>query len=84
MVLFYLIWRVVLYCSAWAATTQESRKVVDVHTPPPAVISIRGAEVDEESSTTKKAGLVGVGALVGALTVGSAMRKARGNKKNDA
>lgn len=33
MVLFYLIWRVVLYCSAWAATTQESRKVVDVHTP---------------------------------------------------
>lgn len=84
MVLFYLIWRVVLYCSAWAATTQESRKVVDVHTPPPAVIYIRGAEVDEESSTTKKAGLVGVGALVGALTVGSAMRKARGNKKNDA
>ncbi|MEJ4111975.1 YhjD/YihY/BrkB family envelope integrity protein [Corynebacterium kroppenstedtii] len=69
MVLFYLIWRVVLYCSAWAATTQESRKVVDVHTPPPAIISVRGEEADHEPTSTK-ASWVGAGAVVGAIAVG--------------
>ncbi|KAA8723410.1 YhjD/YihY/BrkB family envelope integrity protein [Corynebacterium spheniscorum] len=50
MVVMYLVWRVVLYCSAWAATTEESLQKTKLPAPPPAVIRVRAA--------APKAGLV--------------------------
>lgn len=69
MVLFYLIWRVLLYCSAWAATTEESEKVVDIAAPPPAVISVTTYEKPQRADVDrgKVAGYSGVlGAILGA------------------
>lgn len=63
MVVLYLVWRVVLYVSAWTATTPESLKQVKVPVPEPAVIRVRN-EVKDGPST----GLtLGTGAVIGAV-----------------
>ena len=68
MVVMYLIWRVVLYISAWTATTAESLKFAHPPVPEPAVIRVRN-EVREGAP----AGAVfGVGAALGAAAVGVA------------
>ncbi|MEJ5928330.1 YhjD/YihY/BrkB family envelope integrity protein [Corynebacterium sp. H128] len=61
MVLLYFIWRILLYCSAWAATTKESLAMTIVEVPEPAVIRVRN-EVREGSP---KSTWVGVGAVMG-------------------
>lgn len=67
MVLMYLIWRVLLYVSAWAATTEESRALTPVRAPEPAVIRVR-AEVKDDSLSARAA--LGVGAAIGAAGAG--------------
>nr|WP_255549436.1 YhjD/YihY/BrkB family envelope integrity protein [Corynebacterium sp. TAE3-ERU12] len=42
MVVFYFVWRVTLYASAWTATTWESMQLDEVDAPAPAIIHIRG------------------------------------------
>lgn len=64
MIMMYLIWRVVLYVSAWAATTPESLAQVRLPAPTPAVIRVR-EDVQPEAVSTKTA--LGVGAAVGAV-----------------
>lgn len=75
MVLLYFIWRILLYCSAWAATTDESLAIAAVDAPEPAVIRVRN-EVREGTPT---AAWAGVGAALGlagsALVVKSFNRK---------
>ncbi|MBP3088689.1 inner membrane protein YhjD [Corynebacterium sp. sy017] len=67
MVLFYFIWRIVLYCSAWAATTPEAFAVAHLDAPAPAVIRVR-EEVKNSSSRSSRFGLGLAGAaLVAAL-----------------
>ncbi|WJZ01817.1 inner membrane protein YhjD [Corynebacterium freiburgense] len=41
MVLLYFIWQILLYCSAWAATTEESLAQTKPAVPEPAVIRVR-------------------------------------------
>ena len=65
MVVLYLVWRVVLYVSAWTATTEESLAQEEPAVPEPAVINIR-AGVGEPDSTGRN---IGVGAAIGALSV---------------
>ncbi|APT93144.1 ribonuclease [Corynebacterium phocae] len=66
MVMMYLVWRVVLYVSAWTATTEESMDITEEsETPVPAVIRVRN-EIKKGPST---GATLGVGALVGAVTV---------------
>ena len=68
MIVMYLVWRVVLYISAWTATTAESLKYAHPPVPEPAVIRVRN-EVREGAP----AGAVfGVGAALGAAAVGVA------------
>lgn len=63
MVVMYLIWRVVLYVSAWAATTEESLLVTEESiVPAPAIIRVRN-EVKQGPST---GAALGVGAAIGA------------------
>lgn len=50
MVLLYFVWRIVLYCSAWAATTPESLSQLELTLPKPEVFEIR-QEVDYEPAT---------------------------------
>lgn len=69
MVTMYLIWRILLYCSAWAATTPESLAELRPEAPPAAIIRVR-QEVRTGSSEAGKAGLVGTGAAVGVLVGG--------------
>lgn len=67
MIVMYLVWRVVLYISAWTATTAESLKYAHPPVPEPAVIRVRN-EVREGAP----AGAVfGVGAALGAAAVGA-------------
>lgn len=61
MLIFYLIWRVVMYLSAWAATTEESLEIAPRPVPDPAVIHVR-TEVKEAPAS---GALVGLGAAVG-------------------
>lgn len=68
MLIFYLIWRVVLYLSAWAATTEESMAVTPMATPDPAVIHVRN-EVKEGAGS---GALVGLGAAIGVAGAGLA------------
>ncbi len=63
MVLMYLIWRVVLYVSAWAATTEESLAQTPLPAPEPAVIRVRN-EVRQETFSPK---VLGLGAALGAV-----------------
>lgn len=65
MVLMYFIWRILLYCSAWAATTEESLKLVKLPAPEPAVIRVR-QEINPETPATDKARFAGIGAALGA------------------
>jgi len=67
MVVMYLIWRVVLYISAWTATTAESLKFAHPPVPEPAVIRVRN-EVKEGAPA---GATFGVGAAVGAAAVGA-------------
>lgn len=71
MVVLYLVWRVVLYVSAWTATTEESLEQQPAEVPEPAVINVRAGAVrrtEDSASTTGKA--LGVGAALGAVGVG--------------
>lgn len=62
MVVLYLVWRIVMYVSAWAATTEESMRMAQMPAPEPAVIRVR-----EELNRGPGAGTaLGVGAAVGA------------------
>lgn len=74
MVLLYFIWRILLYCSAWAATTEESLAQAVVEVPEPAVIRVR----NEVKEGAPKAAWAGVGAalgLAGSAAVASMLRK---------
>ena len=64
MVLLYILWQILLYCSAWAATTEESLAIAHVDAPEPAVIRIRQevALVPEPATSAK---MLGVGAALG-------------------
>ncbi|WP_288813200.1 YhjD/YihY/BrkB family envelope integrity protein [uncultured Corynebacterium sp.] len=70
MVTMYLIWRILLYCSAWAATTPESLAELRPEAPPAAIIRVR-QEVRTGSSDAGRAGLVGTGAALGVLVGGA-------------
>lgn len=77
MVTMYLIWRILLYCSAWAATTPEALAELRPEVPPAAVIRVR-EEVRTGASDAGRAGLVGAGAALGVLVggaVGSIFRR---------
>ena len=66
MVVMYLLWRVVLYVSAWIATTPESLAIAQPPVPEPAVIRVRN-----EIKTGPPVGLsFGVGAAFGAAVAG--------------
>lgn len=69
MVVLYLIWRLLMYCSAWAATSEESLLLAEVQAPEPAVIRVRN-EVSPEAPPTETARNVGIGVAVGAATAG--------------
>ena len=64
MVLLYILWQILLYCSAWAATTEESLAIAHVDAPEPAVIRIRQevALVPEPATSAK---MLGIGAALG-------------------
>lgn len=68
MLIFYLIWRIVLYLSAWAATTEESLAVAPSKAPEPAVIHVR-SEVNDNPNT---GATLGLGAALGAAVTGAA------------
>ncbi len=70
MVVMYLIWRVVLYVSAWTATTEESLRLAPAEVPEPAVINVRAGAARQETRSTGTGKAVGVGAAIGALGVG--------------
>lgn len=42
MVVFYLIWRITMYASAWSATTDEALEQERPQAPAPAIINVRG------------------------------------------
>ncbi|MDO5031178.1 YhjD/YihY/BrkB family envelope integrity protein [Corynebacterium sp.] len=67
MVVMYLVWRVVLYVSAWTATTEESLDLVVPPVPEPAVIHVR-TEVKEGPNA---GATFGVGAALGAAAAGA-------------
>jgi membrane protein len=67
MVVLYLVWRLVMYISAWAATTEESLQMAQMPAPVPAIIRVR-----EEINQGPGPGVaVGVGAALGALGAGA-------------
>lgn len=70
MIMLYLIWRVVLYISAWTATTEESMEIATVEAPDPAVIHVRH-EVHQGSRPSSKGRMLGAGAAVGAVAAGA-------------
>lgn len=74
MVVLYLVWRVVLYVSAWTATTEESLKMAPADVPPPAVINVRGGAAGRRRDTAGSGTGVGagVGAALGAIGAGIA------------
>lgn len=65
MVVLYLVWRIVLYVSAWTATYKESLALEEPEVPEPAVINIRTG-VNEEDNTGRN---IGIGAAIGAVGV---------------
>ncbi|MFH0411201.1 YhjD/YihY/BrkB family envelope integrity protein [Corynebacterium sp. L4756] len=67
MVMMYLIWRIVMYVSAWTATTEEALALEEPAVPEPAVIRVR-----QEISEGPSAGTTfGIGAAIGAVTTGA-------------
>lgn len=70
MVVLYLIWRIVMYSSAWAATTEEALAIARQDAPAPAIIRVRDIRDD---APNRRAGL-GVGLALGAA-VGALLRK---------
>lgn len=67
MIVLYLVWRVILYVSAWTATTEESMRMVETPVPAPAVIRVRN-EIKEGPST---GATLGAGAALGAVAAGA-------------
>lgn len=66
MIVLYLVWRVVLYVSAWTATTEESMQTVEAKVPEPAIIRVRN-----EVHTGPSTGItLGAGAAIGAVGAG--------------
>ncbi|AKE40665.1 Ribonuclease BN-like family [Corynebacterium kutscheri] len=41
MVIFYFVWRIVMYCASWAATTEEALAIATLEAPGPAIIRVR-------------------------------------------
>lgn len=70
MVVLYLSWRILMYCSAWAATSEESLRLAAVPAPEPAVIRIRH-EIDPSGEVSQSARKVGIGVAVGAAVAGA-------------
>ncbi|MBZ8176814.1 inner membrane protein YhjD [Corynebacterium sp. 3HC-13] len=68
MVVLYLVWRIVLYCSAWAATTEESLQLTKLPAPEPAVIRVR-QDINHGPGTGT---MLGIGAGLGAIAAGLA------------
>ncbi|MDO4910010.1 MAG: YhjD/YihY/BrkB family envelope integrity protein [Corynebacterium sp.] len=75
MMLLYLVWRILLYASCWAATTEESMRTVAVPTPAPAVIYVRNSPATRRGRGTYSrlspkawtlSGLI-IGAIIGAF-----------------
>ena len=54
MVVFYLIWRITLYASAWTATTEEAMAMETPDLPPPAVIHVRPEASREPRGLAKR------------------------------
>ena len=75
MVVMFLLWRVVLYCSAWTATTKESLEQEIPDVPEPAIIRVRN-EIKQGPST---GATLGAGAAIGA--VGASVIALLRNKK---
>lgn len=63
MVVMYLVWRVVLYVSAWTATTEESLELLEPPVPAQAVIRVRN-EIKKGPNTGVT---LGAGAALGAV-----------------
>ncbi|MFP7364986.1 YhjD/YihY/BrkB family envelope integrity protein [Corynebacterium callunae] len=70
MVVLYLIWRILMYCSAWAATSEESLRMAEVPAPEPAVIRVRH-EINPTEEISGSARKVGIGVAVGAVAAGA-------------
>ncbi|MCK7674841.1 YhjD/YihY/BrkB family envelope integrity protein [Corynebacterium pygosceleis] len=68
MVLFFFVWRILLYSSAWAATTEESLEQTHTPVPEPAVIRVRN-DVDTVPDPKASAALIGAGAAIGAAGI---------------
>ncbi|WP_342319107.1 YhjD/YihY/BrkB family envelope integrity protein [Corynebacterium mayonis] len=68
MLVFYLVWRVVLYVSAWTATTPESMAAAPVEVPEPAVINVRAGAATRRDSRAGRT--IGLGAVLGAIGLG--------------
>lgn len=73
MVLFYFVWRILMYCSAWAATTEEALAIAKLDVPAPAVIRVR-EEVRISNDKGKGIG-IGVAAGAAAAAIVTALRK---------
>ncbi|ADK28260.1 inner membrane protein YhjD [Corynebacterium pseudotuberculosis FRC41] len=73
MVLFYFVWRILMYCSAWAATTEESLAIAKLDVPAPAVIRVR----EEVRVSNDKGKGIGIGVATGAVAAAivAALRK---------
>ncbi|WP_018297664.1 YhjD/YihY/BrkB family envelope integrity protein [Corynebacterium lubricantis] len=69
MIVLYLIWRVVLYVSAWTATTDEALEEATVEAPDPAVIRVRHEVRQEPAVSNGK--MLGIGAAAGAIGAGA-------------
>lgn len=76
MVLLYFVWQILLYCSAWAATTEESLAEAKPSAPEPAVIRVR-QEVRSSPSPRSVAAAAAAGAAVTAVAA-RLFRKPRG------
>ena len=74
MVLLYLVWRLVMYVSAWAATTEESMQMAHMPAPEPAVIRVR-QEVRQGAGSGAVAGLGAAALALGAGAVALLRRR---------
>jgi len=74
MVLLYLVWRLFMYVSAWAATTEESMQLAQMPAPEPAVIRVR-QEIRRGPGAGTAAGLGAAAAAVGAGVIALLRRK---------